>query len=309
MGILLSTLIISLVLCLQSTLAHAWGGATHLEYASNMLGQLAVFAPLVKKLISKHTKHFLYGSIAADITLGKNHRGYMYNCHNWKVAFDLFEDKAKKDSQKTFMLGYMGHLAADTVSHNFFVPYKTIRSWNATLLKHVYWEMRMDMSVADEHWQLMSDLAAQDFSDDDSVLEDHLKKTLFSFKTNKKIFEGLIKFQRLKHYKKMVGLIANQNEWALSPEDTKNYKTLAQNAMLDFLKKMEHSFCLKADPTGKIKMHYAKDLVAQFKVLNQNKQLPVAKEQKILGQVKKHLQKHIYEVCTFPDTTDLASLL
>lgn len=291
---------LTIVFLFMSLPANAWGPATHLEYADQALGSLSLFAPIVKKLISRFKNHFFYGVVAADITLGKNLRGYLYNCHNWKVALDLLDSRAQKDSQKAFMYGYLGHLAADTVAHNFFVPYKLIRSWDTKLLNHVYWEMRFDLSVPDQYWNMMGQFKDSCYLEDDEVLEGYLKRTFFSFKTNKKIFDGLIVLQRMQQYKTMAQKYASFSAWQIRQDDVEMYKKLAITAMINFFKKQEHSFCLQADPTGKLKFLYARDCIRQLRILKRSKKIDAPLETRILSDIKQKLAEGIYEPVTMP---------
>lgn len=299
-GVSLYFLLAFTSLVLLPSLAHAWGPVTHLEYAGHALSSLAIFAPLVKKLISKYQDHFLYGVVAADITLGKDLRGYLYNCHNWEVAFDLLEDKAKKDHERAFMLGYLGHLAADTVAHNFFVPFKMIRSWNTKLLNHVYWEMRFDLSVPEKYWKMMGEFKNSRYADDDALLEGHLKRTIFSFKTNKTIFNSLLMIQRLRHYKKFAHKYAAKSIWTISEEDIKIYKKLAVEAMIDFLKNPQKSYCLKADPTGKLKILYAREIIKQLRHASKQGFLADLVHMNIFLSIKKQMKAGIYRPVTLP---------
>lgn len=291
---IVSVLITAVLLAMIPHSAWAWGPATHLEYASNALLEIAAFAPAVKALLSRYSDHFLYGSVAADITLGKGIRGYLYNCHNWQVAFDIFHKQAKKDHQKAFMLGYLGHLAVDTVSHNLFVPYKMVRSWNTKLLKHVYWEMRMDLSVPEKYWELMEKFTTSSFEDDDALLEGSLKRMFFSFKTSKKIFNSLLVLQRMRHYKTMAVTVADKSEYKLDPHDIADYKKLAQASIIDFLKNFENSFCLKADPTGRARMADARLLVSQLRQAKLKGELNHESEAKILTQTKQRFREMLY---------------
>jgi hypothetical protein len=45
------------------------------------------------------------------------------------------------------------HLAADTYSHNYFVPLQLIVSFRARALKHVYWEARFDAMQPESDWR------------------------------------------------------------------------------------------------------------------------------------------------------------
>lgn len=296
-------LYLTLVLITLPAIAMAWGPATHLEYAHQALASLTLFAPLVKKLISRYEEHFLYGSVAADITLGKNVRGYLYNCHNWTVAMDIMENKTRDDKQKAFMLGYLGHLAVDTVAHNYFVPYTTIMSWQTKLMKHVYWEMRMDLTVDDKCWQLFEKFSQDhdDFANDDALLEEHLKRTFFSFKTNKKIFNSLLVFQKMEKYRTLANGVAEKSKYKLTDEQIKNFKGLAVNSLVDFLKRFDKSFVMQADPTGKLKIQYARNTVEALREACQTTQLDTRNEVKLLSDISLAMQKGIYEPHSMPD--------
>lgn len=281
--------------------AYAWGPVTHLEYASQALGGLALFAPAVKKLIGRYKDHFLYGAVAADITLGKNLRGYFYNCHNWGVALDLFYHKAKKDSQKAFMLGYLSHLAADTVAHNFFVPYTTLLSWENRMTKHVYWEIRMDLTVPKKYWDLMSSFSKNPFEEDDLLLEQYLKRTFLSFRTNKIIFNKLLNLQQMKHYQKVITRVAHQSPLGLVEGDIRCFKQLAQNAVIDFLRKVEGSYVMLADPTGRLKIQHSKQAVKDLKNAKKMGILTPESEKQFISETKSSLKIAIYQPSALPE--------
>ncbi len=170
--------------------AFAWGPGAHINYAMHALAHTAVLAPGIRALLKNHPKDFLYGTIAADIILGKNFAGDLYHCHHWEVAFPLV-DQAQDDRQRAFMYGYLTHLSVDTVAHNYFVPYTTIRSYEAYTLRHTYWEMRYDLKMPPHVWDVLNELAEGDYHRNDVLLSKSLKKALFSFNTTKKIFDSL----------------------------------------------------------------------------------------------------------------------
>ena len=64
---------------------------------------------------------FLYGSIAPDTSFAKKYVPRGRHSHFWHVGQETF-DFAGSDALRAFGLGYLAHLAADTVAHNFFVP-------------------------------------------------------------------------------------------------------------------------------------------------------------------------------------------
>lgn len=297
---LCTILLVAIVLILPSE-AHAWGAPTHIEFAGRALASLSLLAPLVRRLLRRHEDHFLYGSLAADIMLGKDLHGYYHNCHNWRVALDLYHNRARSDSQRAFMLGYLAHLAADTVSHNFFVPFKMIRSFRSRMLTHIYWEMQMDVTVPDPYWRLLRRCRGRHFDEDDRLLSDHLRRTFFSFRTNKRIFNGLLLLHRLGPYRRVAERVVRRARLRIDPADVKNYKRLIHLSVTDFLKNLENSYVLDADPTGELKILYAKETVRKLRRLDRQGRLPPARRQVFLEKVKTQLEAGIYETVALPD--------
>ena len=84
---LLVGFLFSIVSILFSSDAVAWGPIAHIDYAQEALGNLAAYGPAVKALLGRFPFDFLYGSLAADITLGKDYVDYIHNCHNWRAGF------------------------------------------------------------------------------------------------------------------------------------------------------------------------------------------------------------------------------
>src|SRR6185503_4489544 len=109
---------LALVVVLWPSHAWAWGPLAHLDFSSGALTQLDVLSPAVRLLLSNFSSEFLYGSLAADIIVGKNLAKYSVHCHNWNVGFRVL-DRARGDAQKAFSFGFLAHLAVDTVAHNY----------------------------------------------------------------------------------------------------------------------------------------------------------------------------------------------
>jgi hypothetical protein len=95
-------------------------------------------------------------------------------------------DGAHSDSERAFAYGYLTHLAADTYSHNYFVPLQLIISFRARALKHVYWEARFDAMQPESDWKRVRDVVSKLYPDCDELMERVVERTLFSFRTNKR---------------------------------------------------------------------------------------------------------------------------
>jgi hypothetical protein len=158
--------------------------------------------------------------------------------------------QATTASHQACAYGYLSHLAADTVAHSYFVPFKLIRTYNTVLLKHAYWEMRFEAHVSPEVWPLARSIGRKDFSDNDQLLRSILADTIFSFSTNKRLFNSLLLLNRLQQYQKVLRSMANTSKWAITAESQQEYLGMTYAATLSFLQDIDNSPYCSADPTG-----------------------------------------------------------
>lgn len=296
--------IVFFIYFLSPTVAHAWGPGAHLDYALHALSQLAILAPPIQELLKKYPNDFLYGNLAADIIFGKKFAGDLYHCHHWDVALPLL-DRAKNERQRAFIYGYLTHLSVDTVSHNYFVPYTTIKSYEALTLRHTYWEMRYDLKMPSRVWEVMKELATQDYSENDALLERGLKKALFSFKTTKKIFNGLMLVQRMNKWRKAAELMASRSAYPLTDDTVKDFKSLCYASSVDFLQNLEKSYVLQADPSGHLKLLYAKEMVGKIRKYVSRKVIDKKEADLLIQKIRKSLREGIYRSVSLPDVYDV----
>ena len=229
--------------------AFAWGAGIHLQLGMNVLSNLNGLNPAVAAIIGSHPFDFLYGTIAADITLGKKFTHYLQHCHRWRIGHKVLE-KAADASQQACAYGYLSHLAADCIAHNYFVPYKVMRSFPALTLKHAYWEMRFENYVEKEIWETGKKVAREHYSKNDQLLRKVLSDTIFSFATNKRIFNSILLVSRLEKWQSVLQTLSDSSRYSLEESDREEYMQLAQEAVFDFLNYGEQSRFYGADPTG-----------------------------------------------------------
>ena len=101
--------------------AHAWTPGTHVYLGESLLANLHLLPAATAELLRAFPFDFLYGNIAADSSIAKKYAPVGRHCHYWHVGQEI-HDEARTDSLRAFGLGYLCHLAADTVAHNYFVP-------------------------------------------------------------------------------------------------------------------------------------------------------------------------------------------
>jgi len=183
--------------------SYAWGPGFHLQLGTTVLNNLQAFPAAVAALIGNFPNDFLYGSISADITLGKKYTGYLLHCHRWHIGKKLLE-KSDTDAQRACAYGYISHLAADTVAHCYYVPLSIMRSYQSVVMKHAYWEVRFDSFTPQEIWDRGRRVALDHFQQNDELLRREISNTIFSFGTNKKIFNSILLVSRLEKWQQLI---------------------------------------------------------------------------------------------------------
>ena len=216
-------ILISVALLLFPSAALAWGIGVHLQTGAWILDNLAQLPDPLRTLLAAYPNDYLYGCISADITLGKKYTHYLKHCHSWRMGRKILK-QAKTERHQACAYGYLSHLAADTVAHSYFVPFKLMRTYNTVLLKHAYWEMRFEAHVSPEIWPLARSIGRKDFSDNDTLMRGVLSDTIFSFGTNKRLFNSLLLLNRLQQYQKVLRSLAKTSKWAITEEDQKEYR-------------------------------------------------------------------------------------
>ncbi|MFQ5354001.1 MAG: zinc dependent phospholipase C family protein [Thermodesulfobacteriota bacterium] len=237
--------------------AWAWGPATHLEITHTILGTPGLVTGAARELIMRFPHDFLYGSVSADIVMGKNLMRELTHCHNWRVGLGVFR-RARKGSEKAFACGYLSHLAADTVAHNLFIPEMMIRSFPTRALRHLYWELRFDALVADEVWGLHKTLSRGSKKDNHRLLDSVFVGTPLSFRTNKTIFSGFLLLNRLRRWQEMLRLIDGASKWRLPGEARARFMEASLTAAVDVLNNHEEALCMRLDPTGRDSLRAAR---------------------------------------------------
>ncbi|KIH76954.1 Zinc dependent phospholipase C [Geoalkalibacter ferrihydriticus] len=236
------------ILCFPTD-ALAWGIGIHLQLGSHILDKLHLLPVALQTLLAAHPQDFLYGCISADITIGKKFTHHLNHCHSWRLGRKILA-AAVTDRQKACAYGYITHLAADTIAHSYFVPFKMVRSFNTVMLNHQYWELRFEAEVPQDIWGTARQIARQDFRENDTMMRSVLADTIFSFNTNKRIFNSLLLLSRLQQWQKVLRSVSSTSKFTLPDESRREYYGLAREAAESVLILMNESPYWKADPTG-----------------------------------------------------------
>lgn len=281
-------------LCLFPAEAWAWGVGMHLQVGAWLLEQLTRLPAHLQVLLAAYPHDFLYGCISADITLGKKYTHHLRHCHSWRVGKQILA-KADDDSRRACAYGYISHLAADTIAHGYYVPYKLMLSYNSSLQQHAYWEMRFEAHIDQQAWDLAKALGKFDFSDNDRMLSTVLADTIFSFGTNKKLFDSLMLLNRLKRWQHTLAIMAKTSKVPINEADRQEYLDLAREATLSLLSDLDGSPWLAADPTGERALAAAGKIRRNLQMLWLDGKLSEAEANRLLLQMRKTLREGLLQ--------------
>lgn len=274
--------------------ALAWGAGIHLQLGSAVLENLSAITPAVAAVIGEFPRDFLYGCIAADITIGKKFTHYLQHCHRWQVGLRVLQN-AELPQQKACAYGYLSHLAADTVAHNYFVPFKMMSSFASLTLKHTYWEIRFETFVDRDIWETGMIVARENYRSNDALLRRVISETLFSFGTNKRIFNSILLVSRMEKWQQVIRTLTDSSRYALDENDREEYMALAQEAVFDFLQNLEASRSFRADPTGERALAAAEVVRKNLRFLYRSGKLTKGQALEQLDEMKPKLKEAICE--------------
>lgn len=238
--------------------AAAWGPATHVALGEALLGALYLVPPGIQAVLERYPLHFLYGSIAADISLAKKYVPEGRHCHDWAVGEEILSSAAS-EPLRSVGYGYLAHLAADTVAHNVFVPRQLLLTSTTQALGHTYWEHRMDMHVGEEFLQKARHLVVDhDHGEADALFDDVLSRTIFSFRTNRRIFRGMIRFQGHDRWQRVFERVLSNSRFDLPDPVVDGYFELAFEFLTGYLRERHQSPAAALDPVGALNLRLAK---------------------------------------------------
>ena len=296
------------VVLLVPATALAWGPGTHIDFGLQVLEGMAILAPALRELLDQHRDDFLYGCCAADIVVGKNLAPYRDHCHNWQVGLKMLES-AENPAQRALVYGFLTHLSADTIAHNYFVPYKTVESFRTRFTRHAYWELRFDQVAhsSEKVWTTLKRIGRRKFREHDAFLGRFLgdSSRLFSFRMSQRLFNSFMLLQRLKRWRQANALVARRSPLPLTAQEVAECNRLAHHAIFAFLVQGEHSRTVRADPTGSRNLRQAKLLRRELRLLRKRGRLDETRWPRFALQLREAFREGVYGKLEIPDVPTL----
>jgi hypothetical protein len=247
---------VGLALLVLPDSAHAWTPGTHIYLGESVLANLSLLPASVSELLRAFPFDFLYGNIAADASLAKRYAPVGRHCHYWHVGREIHEG-APSDALRAFGLGYLSHLAADVVAHNHYVPRQLLVTSTTSGVGHSYWETRIETHLGDAYARLAKDVILLDHRHADAHLDRIIAPTIFSVRTNRRIFRGMVHLTEMPSWQRSMQVARDYSRWPLSDLDVERHLARSFENIMELLHDDAGPAC-EVDPSGETPLKSAK---------------------------------------------------
>jgi zinc dependent phospholipase C len=237
---------------------YAWTPGTHIYLGESVLANLGILPSPIADLLRAFPFDFLYGNIAADTSIAKKYAPVGRHCHSWHVGQEIY-DHAKIDALRAFGLGYLCHLAADTVAHNFFVPRQLLLTSTTSGFGHSYWESRFETPLGDEFARTAKEVILLDHTPADTHLDQILAPTIFSVRTSRRLFRGMVHLTETQGWQRAFQVAQQHSRWELAADDIEQHVSLSFDYVMGTLAEPEAE-PRQLDPSGEVALRTAKRL-------------------------------------------------
>ena len=246
-----------LAIAATPSVAHAWTPGTHIFLGEAIMRSLSLLPSSIAQMIAAFPYDFLYGSIAADTSIAKKYAAAGRHCHSWNVGLEIYEE-ADAEPMRAFGLGYLAHLAADTVAHNYFVPHQLAITSTTAALGHSYWESRIDTHVGERFARRAREIILLDHSASDGHLDRILSPTIFSTPTNRRIFRGMVYVTDTESWQRIFQMVSEKSRWDLAQNDVGAYMERSYDFIIDLFNRFDTAEPYSLDPSGEHALREAK---------------------------------------------------
>ncbi len=244
----MAVLLVFLILLLFPQDALAWGPGVHMAIGNNVLAHLHLFAPVLSSVLAAHPEQYLYGCLSADIFIGKGCSYTPTHSHNWDTGRALLRQARDAETQ-AYAYGYLSHLAADVIAHNYLVPNILGFSAGRGKFAHTYVEMLADLQVECPRKQASRIFRVPHPSADETlVLAVGQKKLPFTIK--KRIFRQSLRLVEKRSYKNSLRAFRSLLPFASKEVFIAEAISYAQDVVLDLLQNPLRSAVMECDPIG-----------------------------------------------------------
>jgi len=236
--------------------ALAWGPVTHVALGMQVLATVITPEHPLQATLRNLPEIFLYGGLAPDIVQGRRLQSRLRrHSHNWNTGFGLL-GCASTPEQQALACGYLAHLAADVVAHNYFLPAHFIGRFESGIASHLYTEARFDTFQSHEYRELLVKLLRVDFRVLNRTLKRAIDSPIFSFSAHQRVFEGGLR--RIREFHGLLRRLGGPDETEVEDFELFNHASCA--AIGGILGDADGAPACRFDPMGEEVIRDALDL-------------------------------------------------
>src|SRR5262249_5334113 len=139
-----------------------------------------------------------------------------------------------------------------------------------------YWAPRSEAAQRRDRWRLTRSVLDHRYADCDRLVERVVERTLFSFRTNKRIFHSVMALQQAEQWQLMVRGLGERSRYPLPAGAVERVNGLCASSIPDPLVNRRRSACQSADPTGREALARATALRRKLRSLKRRGEIPDA---------------------------------
>lgn len=245
--------VFTLLLLLIPAQAMAWGPGVHMAIGNYVLASLSLLPAELAALLAAHPEHFLYGCLSADIFIGKGCKFTPTHSHNWDTGRALLRS-AETPEVQAYAHGYLSHLAADVIAHNYLVPNMLGFSAGRGKFAHTYAEMLADLQVKLPFRQA-SRIFGEPHKNEDLTLVQTMGQKRLPFSIKKQIFRQSLHLVEDRSYRRSLRLLKRVLPFARKDALIQESIRFARELVMDMLQHPLHSPAMECDPIGSSNLH------------------------------------------------------
>ncbi len=249
---------VGLLLLLYPEQAHAWTPGTHIFLGQSVLDVASRLPSSVADLIRAFPYDYLYGTISPDASFAKRYAPLHRHSHAWHIGQEVY-DRAASDALRAFGLGYLSHLAADVVAHNYFVPRQLVLTSSTRGFGHSYWESRAEHPLGRDYSRRARDLILMDHASAHQHLDRIISPTIFSVKTNRRLFHGMVRATDTRAWHQAMRSARQVSRYELSNDVVWRHIGLSFDYIMEMLAD-PGTIVRSLDPNGHQRLKQAKSL-------------------------------------------------
>jgi hypothetical protein len=260
--------------------ALAWGPAIHTVISCSILDSLGNILPQIAGVLKQFPLEYIYGNLAADFFIGKGNKRKEGHSHNWEAGFSILGE-ADSEKEAAYAYGFLSHLAADVVAHNYFVPDLIYRFIMLKKLGHFYSEAVADKAAGSFYLRMAADILSSKHLECDKMLKAAVLANSNGLKAKRHIFTQSVKVSDYLYDSPQFTFIYNQLRYKIPAEYFEGMITLSFKLVKDLLANTDSSKCLSHDPIGEDNLRKASQNGFLSRIRNSRKfesNFPVDKE-------------------------------